>query len=143
MRFLIIPTALGDTKPDPNAPFDEAYFDACMKFNEAMHVAGVLVASEGLQPPVTGAHVVVRGGKRKPMDGPFAESKELVAGFWLLEVKSKEEALQWAMRAPINPAQDEVVEVRALTGAADLPPELVEKIRRAAPKWSAAFEHKR
>jgi len=140
MRFLIIPTLLDPSKSVVDAPFDEALFMAFMKFNEDMHQAGVLVASEGLQPATTGAHVLVKGGKRKVVDGPYAESKELVAGFWLIDVKSRAEAIEWATRAPVNPAGDEVIEVRQLTGSADLPPELNALIKRAAPTWSAMFD---
>jgi hypothetical protein len=140
MRFLIIPTLTPNAgTPAAEPAFDEASFAAYMKFNEEMHKAGVLVASEGLQPGATGAHVSVVGGKRTVVDGPFAETKELLAGFWLIEVASKAEAIAWALRAPVNPAGDEVIEIRQLTGAEDLPPELVQKIVDAAPTWSAVF----
>ena len=139
MRFLIIPTpATSDTKPGVEEAFNEELFTAQMKYNEEMHKAGVLVASEGLNPAATGAHVAVTGGKRTVVDGPFAETKELVAGFWMVEVKSREEAIAWAMRCPIGP-RDEVLEIRQLTGAADLPPELVQLIVAAAPTWSSTF----
>ena len=82
---------------------------------------------------------MITGGKRAVMDGPFAETKELVAGFWLIDVKSREEAIEWALRCPINPAGDEVIEIRQLTGASDIPPELVKLITAVAPTWSAAF----
>ena len=140
MRFLIIPTlTASDTKAAADAPFDEKSFVAYMKYNEDMHTAGVLVASEGLNPGARGAHIAVTGGKRAVMDGPFAETKELVAGFWMIDVKSREEAIEWALRCPINPAGDEVIEIRQLTGASDLPPELVKLITAAAPTWSSAF----
>lgn len=142
MRFLIIPTpapAEGDPPAPTEQPFDEALFTAYMKFNEEMHKAGVLVASEGLQPGVTGAHVKVTRGKRTVLDGPFTESKELVAGFWLIDVPSKKEAIEWALRAPVGPV-DEILEVRQLTGAEDLPAELVAMIKAAAPEWSASWE---
>src|SRR5438445_5646273 len=105
MRFLMIPTlTTSDAKAGADAPFDEKLFAAYMKYNEDMHKAGVLVASEGLNPGAKGAHVSITGGKRAVMDGPFAETKELVAGFWLIDVKSREEAIEWALRCPINPA---------------------------------------
>ncbi len=140
MRFLIIPTpAPGAPTPPADEPFDEKVFTAYMKFNEDMFRAGVLVASEGLNPGAKGAHVRISGGKRTVLDGPFAETKELVAGFWLIEVASREEAIEWAMRSPIVPGKDEVIEIRQLTGESDLPKELVDLIKAAAPTWSAAF----
>jgi hypothetical protein len=103
-----------------------------------MHKAGVLVASEGLKPAAPGARIAVANGKRHVVDGPFAESKELVGGFYLIEVGSLDEAIQWALRAPSGFGADDILEVRQLTGAADLPPELLELIAEAAPAWSAA-----
>jgi hypothetical protein len=140
MRFLIIPTpAPGFTPPlEPHA-FDEKTFSAYMKYNEDMHVAGVLVASEGLLPGVTGAHIAVRSGQRTVTDGPFAESKELVGGFWLVDVKSKADAIDWALRCPINPVCDEVIEIRQLTGESDIPQALVQLCRLAAPTWSESW----
>jgi hypothetical protein len=83
------------------------------------------------------------GGQRKVLDGPFAETKELVGGFWMIDVETREEAIAWAMRCPIVPGKDEVVEIRQLTGASDLPRELVDLIEAAAPTWSAAFTKSR
>ncbi len=144
MRFLIIPgPATTDSKPAAGEPFDEATFVAYMKYNEDMHKAGVLVASEGLNPAATGAHVKITGGKRTLVDGPFTETKELVAGFWMIDVKSKAEAIEWAMRCPIVPGKDEVLEIRQLTGEGDLPKELVDLIRRCAPTWSASWTEER
>jgi hypothetical protein len=142
MRFLIIP---GPAKHDANthatdAPFDEEVFVAHMKYNEEMHKAGVLLASEGLNPNARGAHVVISGGTRAVIDGPYAETKELIAGFYLIDVKSREEAIEWALRYPGGMAQDEVLEIRPLTGASDLPPELLALIAASAPTWNAAFE---
>jgi hypothetical protein len=144
MRFLMIPTpAPGPAAPATEPLFDEKSFSAYMRYNEEMYVAGVLVASEGLQPGRAGAHISVRGGQRSVTDGPFAESKELVAGFWLIEVKSKAEAIEWALRCPINPANDEVIEIRQLTGEADLPAELVQLCVAAAPRWSQSWGQSR
>lgn len=139
MRFIITAQA-GTEGPKGGAQggFDEKLFTAYMKFNEDMHAAGVLVASEGLNPAAPGARVVVSGGKRHVADGPFAESKELVGGFYIIDVKSLDEAIQWALRAPSGWGTDDVLEIRQLTGAGDLPPEMLEMIRLAAPTWSAA-----
>lgn len=108
-----------------------------MAFNEEMHKAGVLVASEGLNPAAKGARIAVRNGRRHLVDGPFAESKELVGGFYIIEANSLDEAIQWALRAPSGMGSDDVLEVRQLTGAGDLPPEIVALIQAAAPTWSA------
>lgn len=142
MRFIINAQAGTDeAKPDPEAGFDEALFAAYMKFNEELHTAGVLVASEGLNPAAQGARVAVSQGVRRVVDGPFAESKELVGGFWIVEVKSLDEAIQWALRAPSGWGNDDVLEIRQLTGAGDIPPELLEIIRSVAPTWSADLLH--
>ena len=142
MRFIITAQAgTEESKPDPKAGFDQALFAAYMKFNEELHTAGVLVASEGLNPAAKGARVAVSQGVRRIVDGPFAESKELVGGFWIVEVKSLDEAIQWALRAPSGWGNDDVLEIRQLTGAGDIPPELLEIIRSVAPTWSADLLH--
>jgi hypothetical protein len=140
MRFIMTAHPAPDTPPaDPSAPFDEQLFTAYMKFNEDMYRAGVLVASEGLNPAGRGATVQVKSGRRTVVDGPFAESKELVGGFYLIEVASLEEAIGWAMRCPTGLGFDDVLEIRQLTGEEDLPAPLLDLIKRAAPTWSAAF----
>jgi hypothetical protein len=144
MRFLITAgPGTSDAKAGPDAPFDEKVFAAYMKYNEDMHKAGVLIASEGLNPGARGAHVVVSSGKRIAIDGPFAETKELIGGFYLLEVKSREEAIEWALRCPVGLGTDNVLEIRPLTGASDIPLELRELIAVAAPTWSASFSSSR
>jgi hypothetical protein len=139
MRFIITAQAGTDeTKAGSQAGFDEELFTAYMRFNEEMHKAGVLVASEGLNPAARGARVAVSHGKRHVVDGPFAESKELVGGFYIIDVKSLDEAIQWALRAPSGLGTDDVLEIRQLTGAGDLPPEILKLINSAAPTWSAS-----
>jgi len=138
VRFIITAQAGTDAaKAAPeNAP-GEALLVAYMKFNEEMHKAGVLVASEGLNPAAPGARIATAGnGKRYVVDGPFAESKELVGGFYIIEVDSLDEAIGWALRAPSGMGTDDVLEVRQLTGAGDLPPEILKIIEAAAPTWS-------
>ena len=139
MRFIITaqPNSENPTT-DHQQGFDEALFKAYMRFNEEMHQAGVLVASEGLNPAAPGARIAVANGKRHVVDGPFAESKELVGGFYLIEVGSLDEAIQWALRAPSGFGADDILEVRQLTGSADLPPEILRLIHEAAPTWSAS-----
>jgi hypothetical protein len=137
MRFIITAQASPDkAEPDADGALDEALLTAYMKFNEEMHKAGVLVASEGLNPAARGARIAVKSGKRYVVDGPFAESKELVGGFYIIEVGSLEEAISWALRAPSGLGKDDVLEVRQLTGAGDVPPDVLNIIRAAAPSWS-------
>ena len=141
MRFIITAqSATEKTTTNPQPEFDVELFKAYMRFNEEMHQAGVLVASEGLNPAAPGARIAVTRGKRHVVDGPFAESKELVGGFYLIEVATLDEAIQWALRAPSGMGSDDILEVRQLTGAGDLPPEIVQLIREAAPTWSAAWQ---
>ena len=137
MRFIITAQASPDgAAQDQGSGPDEAMLTAYMKFNEEMHQAGVLVASEGLNPAARGARIAVAKGKRYVVDGPFAESKELVGGFYIVEVGSLGEAISWALRAPSGLGADDVLEVRQLTGAEDLPPQILDIIRAAAPTWS-------
>lgn len=137
MRFII--TAQSDPsgdKPQAQEGLDEALIAAYMKFNEEMHNAGVLVASEGLNPAAPGARIAVAKGKRYVVDGPFAETKELVGGFYIIEVESLDEAISWALRAPSGMGSDDILEVRQLTGAGDIPAEILNIIKAAAPNWS-------
>ena len=139
MRFIITAQASPDAKPgDPQPGFDVELFKAYMRFNEEMHRAGVLVASEGLNAAAPGARIAVAQGQRYVVDGPFTESKELVGGFYVIEVGSLDEAVRWALRAPSGFGSDDILEVRQLTGSADLPPELLQLIKESAPTWSAA-----
>ena len=140
MRFIITARPGNDSAPpNPDAPFDEALFSEYMRFNEELHRAGVLVAAEGLKPGGEGARIEVKKGKRGVVDGPFAESKELVGGFYVLEVDSLEEAIRWALKCPTGLGFDDVLENRALTGDNDIPPRLLELVKAAAPTWSATF----
>jgi hypothetical protein len=141
MRFVITAHPAEDSQTPVN--MDEATIKAYMRFNEEMYTAGVLVAAEGLTPNTPTARVGVSGGKRKVLDGPFTESKELVGGFYVVEVPSLEEARKWALRCPVGLGTDDVLEIRQLTGSEDLPPEIVDLITAAAPKWSATFTKKK
>jgi hypothetical protein len=94
------------------------------KFNEEMVKAGVLLAAEGLQASSKGARVKFSGSKRTVVDGPFAETKELIAGFWLLQVKSKEEAIEWIKRSPAPFEGEPEIEIRQVFEASDFPAEI-------------------
>jgi hypothetical protein len=96
------------------------------KFNEELVKAGVLLAAEGLQASSKGARVKFSGGKRTVIDGPFAESKELIAGFWIWQVKSKEEAIEWLKRAPF---EDTEVEIRQVFETEDFGESLTPELR--------------
>ena len=93
------------------------------KFNEAMAKAGVLLAADGLQPSSKGARITFSGGKPTVTQGPFPEAKELICGFWMIQVKSREEAIDWAKRAPFG--EGAVLEVRQVFEASDFPPEIL------------------
>lgn len=139
MRFIITAQAGADKAGGQEQPdFDPELFKAYMRFNEEMHQAGVLIASEGLNPAAPGARIAVADGRRYVVDGPFSESKELVGGFYLIEVSSLDDAIQWALRAPSGFGADDILEVRQLTGAGDLPPEILGLMTDAAPMWSAS-----
>jgi hypothetical protein len=144
MRYIITAQSSAEGEPtDQPAGFDAELFKAYMRFNEEMHLAGVLVASEGLNPSAPGARIAVAQGKRYVVDGPFAESKELVGGFYVIDVDTFDEAVQWALRAPSGFGKDDILEVRPLTGARDLPPEILQLIAEAAPNWSASARQSR
>ncbi len=141
MRFIMTSRRDETTpaKPEKAEDFDPAVFTAYMKYNEDLHAAGVLVASEGLLPGTPGARVGVSGVRRKPIDGPFAESKELVGGFYIIDVPTLEDAKVWAMRCPVGMASSDVLEIRQLTGAEDIPAPFLEMAKKAAPTWTASI----
>src|SRR4051812_27476522 len=129
MRFMMLMIPKGYEKAAPGAMPDAKAVAAMMKYNEDLHKAGVLLALDGLHPPSMGARVSFAGGKPKVTDGPFSESKEVVGGYWMIQVKSKEEAIQWASRAPMS--DNEVIEVRQVQEMADFP----EDVRKAAANF--------
>ena len=115
MRFMMLmyPGAKGEA---PGLP-DEKSIAAMMKYNEELAKAGVLLGLDGLQPSSQGARVRYSGGKATVTDGPFTESKELLGGYWMIQVKSREEAIEWARRIPAG--DDEMVEIRRVYEIAD------------------------
>jgi hypothetical protein len=121
MRFmmLVIPkgyeSAKAGTLPDPKM------VEKMMKYNESLQKAGVLLALDGLHPPSMGARVSFSGGKPKVTDGPFAEAKEVLGGYWMIQVQSKAQAVEWASRAPMG--DNEIIEVRQVQEFGDFPPE--------------------
>ncbi|OGB20619.1 MAG: transcription initiation protein [Burkholderiales bacterium RIFCSPLOWO2_02_FULL_57_36] len=119
MRFMMLMIPKGYETAAPGTMPDAKAVEAMMKYNEALQKAGVLLALDGLHPPSMGARVTFPGGKAKVTDGPFAEAKEVLGGYWMIQVKSKEEAVEWASRCPAS--ENEVIEVRQVQEFADFP----------------------
>ena len=120
MRFMLLVKA--DKNSEAGVMPPKELFAEMGKFNEEMAKAGVMLAAEGLQPTSKGARISYTRGKPKVTDGPFPDTKDLVAGFWLVQVKSKQEAIDWASRAPFGEGAE--VEIRQVFDASDFPPEV-------------------
>ncbi len=139
MRFMVIVKATKDS--EAGALPSEELLTAMGKYNEELAKAGILLAGEGLQPSSKGARVRFSGPKRTVVDGPFAETKELIAGFWLWKVKSKEEAIEWVKRCPNPMPGDSEIEIRQIFEAEDFgeqfTPELKERAERVYTQVSA------
>ena len=119
--MLMIPTVYqGPTAPNFAPPVDAV--ERMMKYNEQLAGAGVLLQLDGLTPPEKGARVHFKGGRPTVMDGPFTESKEVVGGFWMIQVKSRDEAIEWARRVPA--ADGDIVELRQVFEMSDYPPDV-------------------
>jgi hypothetical protein len=128
MRFMILVKA--DKNSEAGVLPDEKLLTEMGKFNEELVQAGVMLAGEGLQPSSKGARVKFSGSTRTVTDGPFAETKELIAGFWLWQMKSKEEAIEWVKRCP-NPMKGESeIEIRQLFEAEDFGAEFTPELRK-------------
>jgi hypothetical protein len=120
--MLMIPK--GYETAEPGTVPDAAAVAAMMKYNESLQKAGVLLALDGLHPPSMGARVSFPGGKPKVTDGPFAEAKEVLGGYWMIQVKSREEAIEWASRCPAS--ENEIIEVRQVQEMSDFPADVQE-----------------
>ena len=123
MRFMMLMIPKGYEKAAPGAMPDAKVIAAMMKYNESLQKAGVLISLEGLHPPSMGARVSFAGGKPKVTDGPFAEAKEVLGGYWMIQVKSKEEAIEWAKRCPAS--GNETIEIRQVQEMSDFPAEIL------------------
>ena len=119
MRFMMLMIPKGYESAAPGAMPEVDAVAAMMKYNEDLQKAGVLLALDGLHPPSMGARVTFEGGKAKVTDGPFAEAKEVLGGYWMIQVKSREEAIAWAMRCPAS--SNEIIEVRQVQEMEDFP----------------------
>jgi hypothetical protein len=136
MRFMVIVKATPNS--EAGALPSKELLAAMGKFNEELVKAGVMLAGEGLQPSSKGARVRFSGGKRTVTDGPFAETKELIAGFWLWQCKSKEEAIEWAKRCPDPmPGEDAVLEIRQVFEADDFGAEFTPELREQEERQRA------
>jgi hypothetical protein len=122
MRFMMLMIPLGYESAPPDVQLDPAAAANMMKYNEALQQAGVLITLEGLHPPSMGARVSFAGGKPLVTDGPFAEVKEVLGGFWMIDVASREEAIAWASRCPAGP--NEIIEIRQVQEIADFSSEV-------------------
>ncbi|WP_437629974.1 YciI family protein [Sorangium sp. So ce854] len=142
MRFMMLMIPKGYESAAPGTMPDAKAVAAMMKYNESLQKAGVLLALDGLHPPSMGARVEFPGGKPRVIDGPFAEAKEVLGGYWMIQVKSKEEAIAWASRCPCS--DDGVIEIRQVQELSDFPadvheaaPGLSEMLQRQGPQTGA------
>ena len=134
MRFMMLMIPLGYETAPPDVQLDPERVKSMMRYNQALKDAGVLAALDGLHPPSMGARISFSGGNPVVTDGPFAEAKEVLGGYWMIQVSTKQEAIEWASRCP---AQDnEVIEVRQVQELADFPPD-VQKAAAAFPAMQA------
>ena len=141
MRFMIIVKATKNS--EAGVMPDEKLLTAMGKYNEELAKAGVLLAAEGLQPSSKGARVKFSGDKRTVIDGPFAGTKELIAGFWLWQVKSKEEAIEWVKRCP-NPFPGESqIEIRQVFEAEDFGAEFTPELREQEERLRAQSKQRK
>lgn len=141
MRFMILVKASKDSEAGV-LPSRELLAEMG-KFNEELAKAGVLLAGEGLQASSKGARVKFSGDKRTVIEGPFPETKHLIAGFWIWQVKSKEEAIRWVKRCPNPHAGEAEIEIRQIFEAEDFGPELTPELREAEDRMRARVAAKK
>src|SRR5438045_7482380 len=138
MRFMVIVKASKDS--EAGALPDQKLLADMGKYNEELAKAGVLLAAEGLQPSSKGARVKFSGSKRTVTDGPFSETKELIAGFWLIQVKSKEEAIEWVKRCPNPMPGESEIEIRQIFEASDFGAEFTPELREQEDRLRGQIE---
>ena len=119
MRFMMLMIPKGYESAAPGTAPDAKAVDAMMAYNESLRRAGILLALDGLHPPSMGARVSFPGGKPVVKDGPFAEAKEVLGGYWMIQVSSRAEAIEWAKRCPAS--ENEVIEIRQVQEMDDFP----------------------
>ena len=126
MRFMLLVIPKGYATAKPGFAPDAKLVEKMTQFNESLTKAGALLALDGLHPPSTGARMAFSGGKPTVTEGPFSEAKEVVGGYWMIQVGSRAEAIEWAKRAPM--LDGDVIEVREVQEMSDFPPD----VQRAA-----------
>ncbi|WP_437597251.1 YciI family protein [Sorangium sp. So ce590] len=141
MRFMILIKATKDS--EAGVMPSEQLFTEMGKFNEELVKAGVMVAGDGLHPSAKGARVRFSGEKRTVIDGPFAETKELIAGFWIWKVSSKEEAIEWVKRCPNPMLEESEIEIRQVFDIEDFGPVLTPELREQDERLRAQLEAKK
>jgi hypothetical protein len=119
MRFMMLMIPAGYETAPPDVKLDPERVAAMMKYNQALQDAGVLITLDGLHPPSMGARVSFAGGKPVVTDGPFTEAKEVLGGYWMIDVTSREEAIGWAKRCPAS--GNEIIEIRQVQELSDFP----------------------
>jgi len=122
MRFMMLMIPLGYETAPPDVQLDPERVAAMMRYNEALKDAGVLITLDGLHPPSMGARVSFATGEPVVTDGPFTEAKEVLGGYWMIEVASREEAIAWARKCPAS--ANEVIEIRQVQEMSDFPPDV-------------------
>ena len=138
MRFMMLVMPKGYESAAPDAVPSAEAVGNMMKYNRSLQQSGVLLALDGLFPPSTGARISFSDGKATVTDGPFAEAKEVIGGYWIIQVRSREEAIEWARRAPMS--NNEIIEVRQIFEMGDFPADVqkaaegFEKLPNAAAK---------
>ena len=124
MRFMMLMIPLGYETAPPDVKLDPERMRAMMEYNEVLKEAGVLVTLDGLLPPSMGARVSFASGKPLVTDGPFTEAKEVLGGYWMIDVTCREEAIAWAKRCPAS--ANEIIEIRQVQEMSDFPPDVQE-----------------
>lgn len=122
MRFMMLMIPLGYETASPDVQLDPERVKAMMKYNESLQQAGVLLALDGLHPPSMGARVSFPGGKPVVTDGPFTESKEVLGGYWMIDVPSRQAAIEWASKCPAS--ENEIIEIRQVHEMSDFSEEV-------------------
>ena len=141
MKFMVLVKATKDS--EAGVMPSEKLLAEMGKFNEELVKAGVMLAGEGLHPSSKGARVRFSGAKRSVIDGPFAETKELVAGFWIWQVKSKEEAIEWVKRCPNPMPGESEIEIRQVFEAEDFGAELTPELREREERLRSQIAKKK
>lgn len=129
MRFMMLMIPLGYETASPDVQLDPERVKAMMAYNQALQDAGVLIALDGLHPPSMGARVSFPGGKPVVTDGPFTEAKEVLGGYWMIDVPSRQAAIDWASQCPAS--ENEIIEIRQVQEMADFS----EEVQEAAAGW--------